>query len=201
MPVQACRIAVGVHYQVSGVDHAVFVLHARVTGTIHCVDRRVAALRHQTKTPFDLGRRGGRHYHVGDAPLRIDHGEPALGEDEYDRRGKSGGVDQAAQRFRRGQVVSRVKEKNGAFRHFHQARRIHRQHAYAVGKQRQRRKHGSWVASERHKRQIRHVSSLCLLYWFCIVAAIVLLLCVIGVSLILSELCGHLRLHLMVLHT
>ncbi|EEB22275.1 hypothetical protein BIFCAT_00289 [Bifidobacterium catenulatum DSM 16992 = JCM 1194 = LMG 11043] len=70
-----------------------------------------------------------------------------------------------------------------------------------MGKQRQRRKHGSWVASERHKRQIRHVSSLCLLDWFCIVAAIVLLLCVIGVSLILSELCGHLRLHLMVLHT
>jgi len=29
-----------------------------------------------------------------------------------------------------------------------------------VGKQRQRGENGSWIASERHKRKIRHVSSL-----------------------------------------
>ena len=125
MPMQTCRIAVGVHHQVAGVDHAVFVLHARFSGTGNRIDRRVAALGYQAKTPLNFGRGSGRHHHVGDAPLRIDHGEATLGEDEHDRRGQSGCMNQAAQCFRRGQIISRIQKKNGVFRHFHQTCRVH----------------------------------------------------------------------------
>ena len=113
---QTCRIAVGVHHQVAGVDHAVFVLHARFSGTGNRIDRRVAALGYQAKTPLNFGRGSGRHHHVGDAPL---------GEDEHDRRGQSGCMNQAAQCFRRGQIISRIQKKNGVFRHFHQTCRVH----------------------------------------------------------------------------
>ena len=198
MAVQTGRIAIRIHHQIAGTDQTILVLHALLARTGRRVDRRVATFGNQAQTPLHLG--GGRrsHHHIGNAPLRIDHGEAALGENEHDRRGQSRRVNQTAQRFGGGQVVTRIKEKNGVLRHLHQARRIHRQNAHAVGQQRQRGKNGGRVASERHKRKIRHVSSL----MFPITdAAIVHSVCVIGVSSIVTEVCGHLRLHLFILHT
>ncbi len=167
MPVQAGRIAIGVNHQIAGADETVLVLNADLIGTRRRADRIVAALRHQSQPSLDLGRRGGGHHHVGDAPLRIDDGESAFGQNQHDRRGKPGGVDQTAQRFRRGQIIARIEEKYGVFRHFHETRRIHRQHAHTVGKQSQGRKDGCRVICERHKRQIRHGGSPCSRYRCC----------------------------------
>ena len=198
MAMQAGRITVGIHHQIAGTDQAILVLHALLAGASGRAGRRIAPFGHQTQTPLHFGGGSGGHHHIGDAPLRIHHGETTLGENQHDRRGQSGRVNQAAQRFRGGQIVTRIKEKNGVLRHLHQARRIHRQNAHAVGQQRQRGKNGGRVASERHKRKIRHVSSL----MFPITdAAIVHSVCVIGVSSIVTEVCGHLRLHLFILHT
>ena len=160
MAVQTGRIAIRIHHQIAGTDQTILVLHALLARTGRRVDRRVATFGNQAQTPLHLG--GGRrsHHHIGNAPLRIDHGEAALGENEHDRRGQSRRVNQTAQRFGGGQVVTRIKKQNGVLWHLHQAGRIHRQHAHAVGKQRQRGENGSWIASERHKRKIRHVSSL-----------------------------------------
>ena len=138
MAMQAGRITVGIHHQIAGTDQAILVLHAL---TRRCQRPRWPAQlpRSDTKTqtPLHFGRGSGGHHHVGDAPLRIDHGEATLGENEHDRRGQSRRVNQPAQRFRGGQIVTRIKKKNGVLRHLHQACRIHRQHAHAVGKQRQ----------------------------------------------------------------
>ena len=157
---QAGRITVGIHHQIAGTDQAILVLHALLAGASGRAGRRIAPFGHQTQTPLHFGGGSGGHHHIGDAPLRIDHGEAALGENEHDRRGQSRRVNQPAQRFGGGQVVTRIKKQNGVLRHLRQAGRIHRQHAHAVGKQRQRGENGSWIASERHKRKIRHVSSL-----------------------------------------
>ena len=122
--VQRCRVAVGIHHEIAGTDLAILGA-LRIDRGAGARDRRIAAFRHQSQAPL----------HIGDAPLRVDDGEPALGEDQHDRRGQTGSVNQPAQRLRRGEVIPGVEEEHGVLRHLHQACGVHRQHAHAVGQQ------------------------------------------------------------------
>ena len=161
---QVRGVAVGVHDQLARADQSVLLRVGLLRRAICGHSVGVAALRDKAQTSFHLGGRGARHDHIAHTPLRIDHGEASLGQDEQDRRGQAGSVDHAAQRLRVRQVVAAVEQQDRLFGHLHQARRVHRQHAHTVRQQRERRQHGRRVGGSGHQGQIHHVIPLW--FWF-----------------------------------
>ena len=107
---QVRGVAVGVHDQLARADQSVLLRVGLLRRAICGHSVGVAALRDKAQTSFHLGGRGARHDHIAHTPLRIDHGEASLGQDEQDRRGQAGGVDHAAQRLRVRQVVAAVEQ-------------------------------------------------------------------------------------------
>ena len=86
MTVQGSGVTVRVHNKIAGADLTVDGSGVAVHGGKR-VRRRITTFGHKSQSPFDLSRRSGGNHHVRDTPLRIDHGEPALGKHQHNRRG------------------------------------------------------------------------------------------------------------------